>query len=672
MTSTLTEHTQEIIAKKRQEMVQNQLVSRGITDEAVLEAVSHVPRERFVPRELVEFAYEDTPLPIEEAQTISQPFIVALMAELLELKPDDRVLEIGTGSGYAAAVLGEIADEVYTIERHEGLAYSARQRLHAQGYDNVYVRHGDGTQGWPEAAPFDAIVVAAGGPTIPEPLREQLALNGRLVIPVGPAGRGQELIRLRRTGEDSFEEENLGGVRFVPLIGKAGWAEEAGQLVRADRPAPSRTLPEEIAQAAEPFQTIRRARLEGLLDRIGDARVVLLGEASHGTDEFYAMRDHITRALIEKKGFNIVAAEADWPDAARIDRYVRESDIAAPESAKPFSRFPTWMWANTRVSEFVEWLRDHNQRVDTQETAVGFYGLDLYSLHTSIDAALNYLDEIDPQAAAVARTRYGCLTPWEQDPATYGAAALSGQFEACEPEVIAMLQDLLDERVRYTGRDGQRFMDAVQNARLIATAEQYYRIMYYGSAASWNLRDQHMFDTLQAVLQFRGPAAKAVVWEHNSHIGDARATEMGRVRQEHNVGQLTREAHGSGAYLIGFGTDRGTVAAASEWGGPMEVKQVRPSHSRSYEQLCHASGIDNFLLPLRHAADDLREKLAVERLERAIGVIYRPQTELQSHYFYAAIPHQFDEYVWLDETHAVTPLTMEAAEGMPDTFPFGL
>ena len=656
----------------RQRMVQRQLISRGVTDEAILAAVRRVPRHRFVAQDLVEFAYDDTPLPIEEEQTISQPFIVALMAEMLELESGDRVLEVGTGSGYAAAVLAEVAAEVYTIERHETLARSARRRLQELGYDNVHVRHGDGSNGWEEAAPFDAIVVAAGGPQIPAPLKEQLAVGGRLVIPVGRALRSQELVRLRRLDEDEYREEKLGAVRFVPLIGEAGWAEEQTPGRPFRRAAPPQTLPEKIAAAAEPFADIVRAPLDKLLSRIGDARVVLLGEASHGTAEFYEMRAHITRALVEEKGFNIVAVEADWPDAAWLDRYVRETPATTPESAKPFSRFPTWMWANTEVLAFVEWLREHNQQVDAPDDAVGFYGLDLYSLNTSIDAVLDYLDDVDPEAAEVARTRYGCLSPWEQDPATYGRAALSGHYEACESEVVAMLEDLLEQRMDYASYDGQRFMDAVQNARLVATAERYYRIMYYGGARSWNLRDQHMFDTLQFVLNFRGPEAKAVVWEHNSHIGDARATEMGQVRQQHNVGQLTRQAHGDEAYLVGFGTDHGTVAAASDWGGPMEVKQVRPAHSRSYERLCHDSGEPNFLLPLRHAATELRGELGEERLERAIGVIYRPETELQSHYFHASLPRQFDEYVWLDETRAVTPLTAKAAEGMPDTFPFGV
>lgn len=665
--------TQEKFAAKREWMVEHQLANRGIRDPAVLSAVKRVPRDQFVPVGLVEFAYADTPLPIEASQTISQPYIVALMAELLALEPTDRVLEVGTGSGYAAAVLAEIADEVYTVERHNILARTARQRLHELGYDNVHVRHGDGTKGWPEAAPFDAIIVAAGGDTIPQPLRDQLAIGGTLVIPVGQTPRAQSLMRIIRTGEEMYHEEDLGGVRFVPLVRGLGEMPEPKVTAPQDEAiAGTLTLPQRIARAAEPFSSIEDAALDQFLQRVGDAWVVCLGEASHGTDEFYAMRARLTRALIREKGFNIVAVEADWPDAASIDRTVRDTDVSVPESASPFARFPTWMWANTQVLAFVRWLREHNDQTGDPEQKTGFYGLDLYSLYTSAEAVLTYLDDVDSEAAAIARQRYGCLSPWEQDPATYGAAALSGEYEACEEDVLAILNDLLDQRLRYAAQDGQRFIDAVQNARLVANAEQYYRIMYYGSAASWNLRDQHMFDTLQLIMSYRGPASKAVVWAHNSHLGDARFTEMGQARGEHNVGQLVRDHYTSSAYLVGFGTHRGTVAAASEWGGEMEVKQVRPSHERSYERLCHRSDVPNFLLPLRDADLPLRDELAEERLERAIGVIYRPETELQSHYFYAELPSQFDEYIWMDETSAVTPLVLSPDEAVPDTFPFGV
>lgn len=660
----------------RKQMIDYQLAARGMHDQKVLDAVMAVPREAFVPTELVEFAYRDSPLPIEASQTISQPYIVALMTAALDLKPGDRVLEVGTGSGYAAAVLAEICKEVYTIERHRILADSARTRLADLGYENIKVLHGDGTLGWPEHAPFDAIVVAAGGPEIPEALQQQLAIGGRLVIPVGTSLHTQTLLRVRRTGADEFEKEDLGVVRFVPLIGAAGWEDETA--VKPAGETQAATLPELIDQASEHFASIDDVNLDKLLARIGDRRIVMLGEASHGSAEFYEMRARITRELIEKKGFTLVAVEADWPDAAHIDRYIHGMEPDPLLENRPFSRFPTWMWANQSVLDFVRWLKAHNKLSASTDRQTGFYGLDLYSLFSSIEVVLNYLDEVDPQTAQVARMRYGCLLPWSNDPSLYGQFVITRQYRACEKDVVSALQDLLKNRITYTERDGEKFFNAEQNARLVANAERYYRTLYYAEDNSWNQRDQHMFDTLQSILAFKGTEAKAVVWEHNSHIGDARATQMS-ARGELNIGQLVRQAYPDDAYLIGFGTDHGTVAAASEWGGPMEVKQVQPAHIDSYERVCHEVTSDNFLLPLRASADEkslqqmTRKKLLSERLERAIGVIYRPDTELQSHYFYACLPHQFDEYIWFDETRAVEPLSKQTLEGiMPDTFPFGL
>ena len=383
-------------AGKRKRMLAGQLRARGIQDPLVLQAMGEVPREEFVAPELVEFAYEDTPLPIDESQTISQPFIVARMIQALELREDDRVLEVGTGSGYAAAVLSRIVDEVFTIERHGSLARSAEERCRRLGYDNVHVRHGDGSLGWPEEAPFDAIVVAAGGPEVPEPLRSQLAVGGRLVIPVGPTPRVQELVRIRRPSKEREKRETLEAVRFVPLVGEAGWeGSPAPETPSQSSPGPDAPTYEWVRHYSQAFSSIDDADLAELLERIGDARVVCLGEASHGTAEFYEMRARITRELAEKKGFTVVAVEADWPDAQRIDAQVRETRID-PDPEKAFSRFPTWMWANKQVLEFVEDLREINGAVSDPERRVGFYGLDLYSLHRSIQAVLRYLDDVYP------------------------------------------------------------------------------------------------------------------------------------------------------------------------------------------------------------------------------------------------------------------------------------
>lgn len=426
-----------------------------------------------------------------------------------------------------------------------------------------------------------------------------------------------------------------------------------------------------IAAAAEPLPDFDDPAFGELFDRFGDRRVVLLGEASHGTSEFYRARAAITRRLIEKHGFTIVAVEADWPDAAAIDRYVRHRSSRA-DADPPFQRFPTWMWRNTDVAAFVDWMRQHNERIRISSRLAGFYGLDIYNMSGSIAAVLQYLDRVDPQAAKIARERYGCLTPWQNEPSTYGRVALTSGYEKCEKAVLEQCRELLAKQLDYAQQDGVDFLDATQNARLIASAERYYRIMYYGGAQSWNLRDTHMFETLEHLLEARGPNAKAVVWAHNSHIGDARYTEMGIVRDEVNIGQLCRQRFGDGAALIGLGTHSGTVAAASDWDGEMEIKRVRPSHSDSYERLCHDCGVSRFLLDIKRD-DTLRERLLERRLERFIGVIYRPETELRSHYADASLSQQFDAFVWFDETAAVTPLGPEhVGTGVPDTYPFGL
>ena len=649
------------------------LKNRGISDQAVLDAMAAVPREHFVGMDLAEFAYDDTPLPIEEGQTISQPYIVALMTEALHLGPTDSVLEVGTGSGYAAAVLSRVAQQVYSIERHRSLAHQAESRLHKLGYDNVKVLCGDGTLGWPEHAPYDAIVVTAGGPETPRSLVEQLKIGGRMVIPAGPSLTEQKLLRITRTSTEEVKIEELGAVRFVPLIGEEGWREAEDEISarsktdRLHRPEPLSDL---IERAATHIPSIETVNLAGLMERVGDARVVLLGEATHGTAEFYDMRARISKELIQQKGFNFIAVEADWPDAAQIDHFVRGTRLEPTEEAT-FSRFPTWMWANTQVLELAKWLRDYNRRFATPDEAVGFYGLDLYSLYSSIDSVINYLDEVDAEAAAVARRRYGCLTPWQKDPATYGAMALSSKHSSCEQEVVAMLNAMMDKRLEYAAQDGRRFLDAVSNARLVKNAEQYYRVMYQGSVQSWNLRDTHMFDSLKHLLDFHGKNSKAIVWAHNSHLGNAAATDMG-ARGEINVGYLCRQQFKEQAYLVGFGTHAGTVAAASDWGAPMEIKTVRPSHPDSYERLCHDAGLNAFLLPLRDREQAHVRPLDQPRLERAIGVIYRPETEMASHYFTASLPYQFDEYIWFDQTRAVDALGPEAGAGVPETFPFGL
>jgi erythromycin esterase-like protein len=416
-----------------------------------------------------------------------------------------------------------------------------------------------------------------------------------------------------------------------------------------------------------------------LMDLIGDARFVLLGEASHGTHEFYHQRALITQRLIWEKGFTAVAVEADWPDAYRVNRYVRgaSNDAFAVEALADFRRFPTWMWRNTDVVEFLDWLRAHNDALAPGAAKTGFYGLDLYSLHTSVEAVLRFLEKVDPEAARKARERYSCFDHFGRDPQTYGLMTGIGVAKSCEDEVVSQLVELQRAAMEYVRRGGvpeEEAFNAELNARVVRNAEAYYRSMFLHDVSSWNLRDQHMASTLEALvahLERQGARAKIAVWAHNSHLGDARATEMGERRGELNLGQLVRERYGRDAVSVGFTTHHGTVTAASDWGGPAERKRVRAALPGSYEALFHGTRLGRFLLALGEAAEGLREP----KLERAIGVIYLPETERASHYFRARLADQFDAVLHFDETRAVEPLerTAEWERGeVPETFPFGV
>lgn len=428
-------------------------------------------------------------------------------------------------------------------------------------------------------------------------------------------------------------------------------------------------LIEVLQENAESLPEIDSECFAPMFDRYGDAQVVLIGEASHGTHEFYQARAAITRRLVSHHGFSIVAVEADWPDADQVDRCVRGRENGGwHESA--FSRFPTWMWRNTDVQAFTRWLHGFNQ-AQIPQRRVEFRGLDVYSLRSSIREVLGYLESVDSGMARDARQRYACLTPWHDDPALYGHFTEVGGMATCESAVLDQLQALLSQRLALIENDAEALFNATQNARVVHAAEQYYRAMYRGSRESWNLRDRHMFETLQA-LRTRH-SAKVVVWAHNSHIGDARATRMGDEGQL-NLGQLCREAFGHEAVLIGMGTDQGTVAAADDWDKPMQIKSVVPALPRSWERAFLEAGHHQALYDWHDdTKQTLRTVLSTRLLERAIGVIYRPQTERQSHYFDATLGEQFDAYLWFARTQAITPLTTaQSSSHEEDTFPFGI
>jgi erythromycin esterase-like protein len=418
--------------------------------------------------------------------------------------------------------------------------------------------------------------------------------------------------------------------------------------------------------------------VDPLFDLIDDESVVLLGEATHGTHEFYRIRADLTRELILRKGFNVVAVEADWPDAFRANRWVRgeSADTSARDALADFERFPRWMWRNSEVVRFLAWLHDHNAHRGAREQA-GFYGLDLYSLHRSIDAVLRYLRKVDPASEIRARQRYACFDPFGVDTQAYGYATTFGLEQSCEQAVIGQLVELQRKAADYASRDGRvaavDYFAAEQNARVVRDAEAYYRAMFGDGARSWNLRDRHMMATLEAILahvtRLNG-AARAVIWAHNSHLGDARATQMSAYG-ELNVGQLVRAAYGRSAIAVGFTTHEGSVTAALNWDEPAGLMAVRPAIAGSYERLFHEAGIQSFVLDLRGS---IAATLRAPRLERAIGVVYRPQSERQSHYFTAALPEQFDVVVHCDRTRAVEPLERWSRHeiDLPETWPTGV
>ncbi len=522
-----------------------------------------------------------------------------------------------------------------------------------------------------------------------EALRQRQPARIVVAVPTASPDTCEEL----RTKAD----EVICAVTPQPFHAVGFWYEDFSQttdeevrdlLARPQQPQTKQTVPD--SGDTELVETVRAAahRLTGnsqdydpLLELIGGARFALLGEASHGTHEFYRERAQITKRLITEKGFTAVAVEGDWPDAYRVNRYVRgvSDDIDANEALAGFRRFPTWMWRNTEVLEFVEWLRARNDASSSEDQKVGFYGLDLYSLRASMKAVLQFLVKVDPEAARRARDRYACFDRFGEDAQVYGLIAASGATASCQEQVVRQLVELQRRAMDYSHASGvpeDEVFYAEQNARLVKNAEEYYRTMFLRDVSSWNLRDRHMVETLEALVAHlgrQGGTPKIAVWEHNSHLGDARATEMSQ-RGELNVGQLVREKYGSDAVLVGFTTHHGTVTAASDWDGPAERKNLRRALDGSYEALFHEALPDRFLLTLR-ADNAARRGLQTPRLERAIGVIYRPETERMSHYFQARLPDQFQAVLHFEETRAVEPLERsvgwEAGE-VPETFPFAV
>ena len=588
-----------------------------------------------------------------------------------EVLHDDLVRSLGL----SRAVISQVAArEHLQIDRHDALYRGGRRPPAVEHRTVILIDDGLAT-----GATMEAAVTA---------LRERKPAKIVVAVPVGSRDACRRLGQLADTVVCPRMPEPFQAVGLWYDDFSQTTDEEVNDLLRKAGRSPA--APNPGVRQADPVDLIRRrarpfdenaAHDDHLVTMLAGARVVLLGEATHGTHEFYRQRALLTRRLIEEHGFAGVAVEADWPDAYRVNRYVRGEgrDHDAVEALADFQRFPAWMWRNADVLDFVGWLRSWNEGRH-EATRAGFYGLDLYSLHASMRAVVRYLEKVDPEAAVRARSRYACFDRFGPDPSDYAHATGLRILGSCARDVIAELVELRRAAAEYASRDGRIAADeyfvAEQNARVVKNAEEYYRTMLAGRVESWNLRDRHMAATLDELVAFlakSNPNPRLVVWAHNSHLGDARATEMGQ-GGELNVGQLARTRFGAGAMLVGFTTYVGTVTAAAAWDGPALRRHLRPGNAGSYEALFHESGVPRFILPLRTDLE-LASALAVPRLERAVGVIYAPGTERRSHYFHAALSEQFDVVLHIDETRAVEPLERTAgweAGEMAETYPSGL
>ncbi len=732
------------VARKR--MVERQLVPRGIHDPRVLAAMGKVAREAFLPASLHEFAYDDTPLPIAAGQTISQPYVVALMAQAAAPAPGDRVLEIGTGSGYAAAVLAELAGRLDSIERLDELAYRAAGNLRAQGYGDVTVHIADGTLGWPANAPYDVIVAAASAPDVPTAWREQLAVGGRLVMPVGGLHANQRLVRITRLNHYEYAEEDLGGVSFVPLIGQQGWpvndilaqmaivgepparANVAGPGDPAGEPAsaaPGGSAPAPAPPLAPLHALMRRANAQdeagaaaladaiwdqalplpalddpafgALFDRYADKRVVVLGGALSGSAEACLARVAITRRLVEMHGYDCVAVSADWRDGAQADARVRQLPAEPAEHHdRPWRHFPGPLWQTRQFQALLDSLRAYNCSLAPAQRVV-FCGLDRYDSAAAIASVLGMLGQAGAETAAL-RERYGCLQPWQRDPEVYARAIGDAETLQYAPEVVAQLRAELAQSLAAEpgpvaalrdeassaeagggeasggetgggetggadasgGRENAGGVDAGLGPgaanQLLDSADAYYTALFAGTLDRAALRTTAMFATLEDLLRTRGPQARCVVWAEDTDAGDACASDIGRVHGLASLGQLCRERYGDQAVLIGFGSHGGEVLAADRWDGPIRPHTLAPARAGSLEKLLHLTGQPRFYLDLAGIAGDLQTALERPRPQRLSGPVYRQEADQRSHYSEASLAHQYDGYVWFDETTAAAPM----------------
>jgi erythromycin esterase len=418
------------------------------------------------------------------------------------------------------------------------------------------------------------------------------------------------------------------------------------------------------------FHRIANSRdLNPLMEGIGEAKYALLGEASHGTHEYYTWRTAISKRLILEKGFSFIAVEGDWPDCYRINRYVKGYDDhgnTAREVLEQFKRWPTWMWANWEIAALMDWLREHNKSLPVNRK-VGFYGLDVYSLWESMEVIVNYLKKEDPKAAALAIEAYRCFEPYSEGQ-DYARALISLSAN-CSNEVVQLLQAVKTRSGNYD-HDPEAALNTGINAQVIANAEEYFRSMISFRDESWNIRDAHMVETLDELMKFHGRKAKAIVWEHNTHVGDARYTDM-RKSGMWNVGQLVREKYhrNDEVFIVGFSSFEGSVIAGRMWGEKMERMKVPEAVKGSIESMLHSDSAEDKLILLN--SPYWKSRLSEYMGHRAIGVVYRSEQE-RGNYVPSLIPSRYDALMYIDKTKALHPLHLHA-EGSrtPDTYPFG-
>ncbi len=651
-------------AAARGRMVREGLERRGIRDRRVLDAMAAVPREQFVPEQFVGSAYEDRPLPIGAGQTISQPYVVALALEAAAVRPTDRVLEVGTGSGYAAAVLDELAAEVWTVERHGDLVVDASESLRAALHGNVHVRWGDGSLGWPEAAPFDVVLVSAAGEEVPEPLLEQLADGGRLVMPVGPGDGRQELVLVHRVG-DRLDREDLGPVQFVPLLPDraARVAHAAGRsglhptAVESDR-SPA----ERLARSCEPFSSITGADLSGLVARLSGARVVVLGASTWGTSEFQQLCTRITQALVEQLGCRTIVLDADWPDVAALDAWCAGFEPTGDAPA-PCTTFPSWRWRNQEFGVLLAWLRRRATRVGGSDP-VRLVGLDVDAGDGVRARALEALDGCDPIAASELRRRYVTGVPWEHDALRH--PELSASCAAVLDGVITSSAAATVERLEHPSGPGA-FLDPATRDTLVRSTPASIAGIVEARPGWWSDRERRAATFLRSVAErVEGPV---VVWTHAARAGDAGATDLD-LEGTPSLGQACRAHLGDAAYLVGLGTGTGSVAAATSWGGHTEVLPLDPARAGSVEELLGASHLPACLLDLRATRQGrVGAELGGRRPQRVVGPVVGSEAGDTPPVLRGVLPQQFDEFIWVGTSSAVVPVAAPTDDARADRFP---